>query len=132
MRVSKMSYLGKVRGQGRPRFGNGCAYEAAADRAYKKDLRACYIEQGGSHYGDSPVAVTIIAFCPLPKGKPKSIEGEPYMVKPDADNLAKAVLDALTGVAFDDDRQVTRLIVVKKDRTRGLQEGLRVYVRKVD
>lgn len=39
--------------------------------------------------------------------------------KPDADNDAKLVLDALNGVAWDDDQQVTDLHVIKRDRTRG-------------
>ncbi len=34
-------------------------------------------------------------------------------VKPDADNLAKAVLDAMLGVCFEDDAQVCQLIVEK-------------------
>ena len=33
--------------------------------------------------------------------------------KPDADNIAKAVLDALNGLAYTDDSKVTRLVVVK-------------------
>ena len=32
----------------------------------------------------------------------------------DADNLAKSVLDALNGVAFEDDCLVTRLSIIKK------------------
>ena len=33
--------------------------------------------------------------------------------RPDVDNVAKAVLDALTGVVFHDDSQVERLLVTK-------------------
>lgn len=33
--------------------------------------------------------------------------------KPDVDKLARAVLDALTGIAFDDDRQVVSLVAHK-------------------
>lgn len=131
--VSKMTYCGCVRGQGRPRFrSDGHIYETPADRAYKKALRAAYVAQGGQNYGAAPVAVTILAFGELPKSKPKRMEAEPFVTKPDADNIAKAVLDALEGVAFDNDKQVTKLIVVKKDRRRGQGEGLRVYVRKVE
>lgn len=36
----------------------------------------------------------------------------------DVDNVAKAVLDALTGVVFHDDSQVERLLVTKKDGER--------------
>jgi Holliday junction resolvase RusA-like endonuclease len=34
--------------------------------------------------------------------------------KPDCDNMAKIVLDALNGIAFDDDSQITDLIVHKQ------------------
>ena len=33
--------------------------------------------------------------------------------KPDADNIAKIIMDALNGVAYEDDRQVVELIVRK-------------------
>lgn len=35
-------------------------------------------------------------------------------MKPDCDNIAKAILDALNGVAYDDDKQVVRLHVEKE------------------
>lgn len=34
-------------------------------------------------------------------------------IKPDVDKLARALLDALTGLAYVDDEQVTRLVVMK-------------------
>jgi crossover junction endodeoxyribonuclease RusA len=46
--------------------------------------------------------------------------------KPDADKLARAALDALTGVVFGDDAQVSTLSVVK--RYAGLVEGPGVHV----
>lgn len=36
------------------------------------------------------------------------------MLKVDVDNLGKFVLDALTGVAYNDDEQVVRLVVTKR------------------
>ena len=36
-----------------------------------------------------------------------------YTKKVDADNLAKSVLDALNGIAYDDDAQVSLLLVYK-------------------
>lgn len=34
-------------------------------------------------------------------------------VKPDTDNIAKSILDALNGIAYNDDKQVVTLIVQK-------------------
>lgn len=36
------------------------------------------------------------------------------IMKVDIDNLGKFVLDALTGVAYDDDRQIVRLVLAKR------------------
>ena len=40
------------------------------------------------------------------------------MTRNDADNTPRAILDALNGLAYDDDKQVTSLVVRKHDRTR--------------
>jgi Holliday junction resolvase RusA-like endonuclease len=64
---------------------------------------------------DGPTGVTVRAFFPRPKnrpadGPPKDVwkSGLPYRhtKKPDRDNLDKAILDALTGKAWADDKQV--------------------------
>lgn len=65
-----------------------------------------------------PVAVEVHIYRPLPASRPKRVLAEPDCVKPDADNVAKAVLDALGGLAYRDDAQVTWLLVHKHDRTR--------------
>ena len=47
----------------------------------------------------------------------------------DLDNLAKALLDSLTGNAFEDDHQVARLLVERKV---GDREGIFMRVRAMD
>jgi Holliday junction resolvase RusA-like endonuclease len=59
------------------------------------------------------------AFLPVPGSWPKSKKAKALAgiitptVKPDADNLAKSVCDALNGVAWVDDKQVIKLHVFK-------------------
>ena len=36
------------------------------------------------------------------------------MKKPDADNIAKIVLDSLNKIAYEDDKQVVELTVIKR------------------
>lgn len=63
--------------------------------------------------------------------KRKPMSQEWYPRKCDADNIAKAVLDALNGVAWKDDRQVTRLVCEKRiaeDRSNG---WLRITIRQL-
>ena len=45
--------------------------------------------------------------------------------KPDGDNILKVVLDALNGLAYDDDRQVVKMCIIK---VYGSNPGLVVQV----
>lgn len=125
MKAATMIYEGKVRGQGRPRFRrNGKAYETAQDRAYKKALAEAYKEQSGVWFGEAELVAVVEVERALPKSRPKRVTSEPDTFKPDADNIIKAVLDALNGVAFVDDKQVTAQHVIKWPRTRKRESDL--------
>lgn len=105
-----------ARGQGRPRFSRrGHAYKSDADKRWERRVRNAWPDGAPRFHG--PVSVRIDVFRALPKGAPKRVDSEPDTHRPDADNVAKGVLDALNGVAWDDDAQVVDLYVVKHDRT---------------
>lgn len=57
------------------------------------------------------------------------MQSEPDIFKPDVDNIAKNVLDALNGVAFTDDRFVVSLLIEKRPRTR-CEEHIYIEVHK--
>ncbi|MBR3795752.1 MAG: RusA family crossover junction endodeoxyribonuclease [Clostridia bacterium] len=111
---------GPPRGQGRPRWGNGRAYKAREDVSWESSIAAAY-------WRDNPrapkytgqVHVTIEAYLPIPQSANRAARfdmaanKQPALKKPDVDNVAKAVLDALNGVAWNDDKQITLLIVQK-------------------
>lgn len=82
----------KPKGQGRPRFA-GHAYTPKATRDYAKALRSEARRIWGYRPPlDGPLAASITARFALPK----SAKGRTYHTqRPDADNIAKAVLDAL-------------------------------------
>lgn len=61
-----------------------------------------------------PVSVHVLAVFPR-LAWDKLPGSAPHTSKPDCDNVAKAVMDALNGVAFVDDAQVSQL-TVKKER----------------
>lgn len=113
-----MIYIpGEPRGKGRPRFTRfGRPYTDAKTRAYEREIAAAY---GANPMHDGPVCVYIVARHGVPKSWPKAkqadaLTGRSYAVrKPDADNIAKIVLDALNGVAWRDDTQVIQLTVSK-------------------
>jgi len=62
---------------------------------------------------ERPAAVKISAWFtfPRPSGVPKRITQK--TTKPDLDKLVRSLLDALTGVVFDDDSQVVEIHVSK-------------------
>lgn len=128
------TWVGRVRGQGRPRFGNGHAYESKRDIEYKRTIRDLYVMRGCRHFGAAPISVTIDVARHLPIGTPKRVRSVFDTQKPDVDNIAKAVLDALNGVAYDDDKQIISLLVRKFPRVNmdDRLDYLRVTISSVD
>jgi Holliday junction resolvase RusA-like endonuclease len=82
--------------------------------AYKQAIRLAYVNAGGEVL-EGPVEIRIVCWFERPKShsKKRRREREPKITKPDSDNLAKANLDALNEIAYDDDGQVYRLTVEK-------------------
>ena len=68
---------------------------------------------------DGPVMVTVKAYLGIPESKSKKAKAQMQSgailptKKPDCDNIAKIVCDALNGLAYNDDSQITKLIVSK-------------------
>lgn len=122
-----------VHGLQRPRF-KGHAYDTERNRADKMQIALSYkaaCKAAGREPeipAGVPVSVTVTTYRALPKSRPKSIKSEPDVYKPDADNIAKLVLDALSGVAFYDDSHVVCLHVTKAPRVRRLGEEMSICV----
>lgn len=77
--------------------------------AYKAAVRLIASKQFRDGPLTGPLKVDIQFVLPRPKSKRwknKEMEREPHYTRPDKDNLEKAVLDALHGIAFHDDAQV--------------------------
>lgn len=107
--------------QPRPRVstrgGFARAYVPAthAVHAYRRAIAAAAREAGAGVHGD-PVDVVIDLVFSRPKShirKTGLAKNAPALPRADLDNCAKAVLDALNGVAWEDDAQVSRLVVEK-------------------
>ena len=102
----------KITGKGRPRVNSytGIVYTPTKTKDYE-----CLIEQyfllkyPRFKQIEQRVKVSIIAYFDIPK----SNEISPTK-KPDIDNIAKIVLDAMNKFAFKDDTQITKLEVEKK------------------
>ena len=89
----------------RPRFmRNGHVYTDSKTTSEMSEIARKY--KGEKLAGCVSVEVDI--YPKMPKGTPKKLTSIPAMKKPDVDNVLKIVMDALNGVAYDDDKQVTR------------------------
>ena len=112
---------GKVQAKQRPRFNGKYAYTPEKTRNYESWVKLWFVTK----YKDfkpleKPLRVCIYAYFPIPTSKSKKVREEMSKgiikptIKPDTDNIAKSILDALNGLAFIDDKQVYELYVRKE------------------
>lgn len=108
-------------GKARPRFTRwgGVYTPSATHMAERKLAVSCKMALVGlvTPTG-APVRVAIRANFAIPASvsqkKRAEMLGMPVTKKPDADNVAKLVLDALNGIAYADDKQVFSVSIEKK------------------
>lgn len=74
-----------------------------------------------------PVMVDVLFIMPRPSSAPKA-KTPPAVKRPDGDKLGRAVLDALTGVCFEDDSQVTVMTFKKRLAEPGEGSGADIEV----
>ncbi|MDE5977460.1 MAG: RusA family crossover junction endodeoxyribonuclease, partial [Turicibacter sp.] len=89
---------------------------------YENYVKWCYSDYANQHGWallENALGAEIKVIVPIPKSDSKKIRAlklsgqiRPTM-KPDADNIAKSVLDALNGIAYVDDKQIVKLMVDK-------------------
>lgn len=107
---------GKPKGKGRPRFGNGHTYTPKDTKDYEDLVKWAYASGRKEKWFDGPVIVRIDAYL-----NPSKSNKEVWCTKkPDCDNIAKIICDALNGVAYKDDSQIVD-IHIRKHYTDGLE-----------
>lgn len=112
--------------QGRPRFsthgGFVKAYDPAKSRNYKAYVKMCAIksmQEQGWKCTELPLSIEIRAFMSVPPSKPKKFKQaaivgtERPTKKPDVDNVFKILTDALSGIAYKDDKQIVAATINK-------------------
>ena len=115
---------GKPQGKDRPRFttrgGYARTYTTDKTRSYEDLIVLSYKQSTKDLYFDSePIrAVITVSFTPNMSASKKNkelmlLDKIKPTKKPDCDNVAKVVLDALNKVAYKDDSQVVELVVYK-------------------
>ena len=115
---------GQPKGKERPRWtmvsNTSIVYTPRNTRDYEKIIKTFYkINNFKSFKKDDALEISAIAYYKIPKQTKKShkllmLKGEMLPTKkPDIDNIIKAVLDALNGVAYYDDSQVCKVNFMK-------------------
>lgn len=123
---------GQPKAQARPRFGvvkskstgkaHAVAFDPKESRDYKNWIKLCSTEAVkicGWKYTEKQLAVDIEAYFEIPKSKTNKFKQQAMegtirpTIKPDLDNIAKGVLDALNKLIFKDDSQVVELTIKK-------------------
>jgi Holliday junction resolvase RusA-like endonuclease len=107
--------------KGRPRMmKSGIAFTPTKTRNYETLVKELYIiENRDKPMLEGQLSASIYAYFTIPKSaskknREKMLEWEIRPTKrPDLDNIAKAVLDALNGLAYQDDSQIVALEVCK-------------------
>lgn len=113
---------GKVQPKQRPRFrraGNKVfTYTPKATVDYENLIKEGFLRKCknmGGYLGN--VEMEIIARFKPPKSTSKKkyalLLNTPFLKKPDLDNAVKSICDALNGVAYNDDNQVSKIMVSK-------------------
>lgn len=104
----------------RPRVPRkGHAFTPKKTKDYEALVKDVYNLTVGKYLGDSAIVATIDLYFPIPESYSKSkkrriAEGEiKHTKRPDVDNCAKAILDALNEVAYKDDAQIVESRITK-------------------
>ena len=124
MNEIEFEIIGEPKGKGRPRFARigNCvrSYTPKETHNYESFVKVSYINSVGQRKLEGQIQAEIIGVFPIPKSESKKRKADMlagkilHTKKIDCDNLCKTVLDALNGIAYDDDKQVCRLYVEKR------------------
>ena len=113
---------GKITGKGRPRVNTATAiaYTPTKTKEYEELVKQYFIIKNRCAKPlEGRLAVTIKAYFGIPKNTSKKQREEMLnnnispVKKPDIDNIAKIILDALNKLAFNDDNQIIKLSIEK-------------------
>lgn len=107
--------MGKPQGKARPRFNRrtGHTYTPSQTRVYETEIKGSFLEKYPRPIKlDTPLVVKIDAYFDIPSSASKNQQIAMAgglirpVKKPDADNIIKAICDALNGLAYVDDSQI--------------------------
>ena len=120
---------GKPAGKGRPRITKNGVYTPSKTRKFESLIQTVwYQSKAKAAPPDTTVFCSINAYFPLPKSASQNrqkclLNGLYSRGKPDTDNIVKAVLDALNGLAYPDDSALFKKYGFDLEILRDLRTG---------
>lgn len=117
---------GKAIPKERPRFSRyGGTYTPDRTRNYEAMIGLKYKEKYKEKPSEKPIKISIVIMFEPPKNISKKKRQDllltEYNKKPDIDNLVKAILDGLNGIAYKDDSQI---VEIKARKLYGLEDEI--------
>lgn len=110
--------MGNPVGKQRPRVTMNGTFTPTKTRQYEAFVQSCWKYQSGKCFdGSKPLELSLLIEMPIPKSvshkKKLELDGKYHTKKPDADNVIKAISDALNGACFPDDNVIAVIKAVK-------------------
>lgn len=120
--------LPQTQGSARAFVHNGRAHITSTNKNlgdWRRLIADC--AQPHAHLFDGPVDVTLLFYLPRPKslGKKVALPAK----RPDVDKLERAAFDALTGIMWGDDSQVTDVTARKRYASEENPPGVHITIR---
>lgn len=116
----KIIIQGKVQAKQRVRLGRYSRYTPEQTKNYENWVKLSFINQYPNFKPlENELSVSIKAYFEIPKSASKKKREQMLngnirpTIKPDLDNIAKSILDALNKLAYVDDKQIVFLEVEK-------------------
>lgn len=115
-----LEIIGEPVAKGRPRFTRkGFPYTPEKTSVYENLVKTLFYQKYGQLLLKDELEVEIDLYFQIPKSASKKKKSQMLnkeirpQKRPDLDNCMKAILDSLNGVAYEDDKQITKATVEK-------------------
>ena len=111
--------------------GNVYYHRSAELAAWEKQIRKVFAsrirQKDWPRFPTGPVSMML----EFRLRRPKTVKRDLPHVKPDIDKLCRAVFDALHGIIYKDDSQITRVVVNKYYAVDVEDQGVTIYIDKI-
>jgi len=117
--IIRFSIYGVPVPKGRPRFYRAGkyigTYTPKNTRKWEEFVRFQALQYRPKEVPECAIEMELLFLIPRPKSLPKKVKY--HIKKPDIENLAKSILDALQGIFYRNDSQIYKLSLIKEYST---------------